>query len=133
MTRAKLDFTNFILLGEILAKISRELIFKYVTPILRDVLHWLPVQHRISYKIVMLARDCIHGIGPAYFGDVCVPVTAAPGRTNLRSVTRGDLLIPRTRTKLAERSFPYPHRRCGTHSRIRSNIMLQAANISGKN
>ena len=79
--------------------------FSHVTPILRDVLHWLPVQHRISYKIAILARDCIHDIGPAYFGDVCVPVTAAPGRTNLRSATRGDLLIPRTRTKLGERSF----------------------------
>ena len=79
--------------------------FSHVTPILRDVLHWLPVQHRISYKIAILARDCIHGIGPAYFGDVCAPVTAAPGRTNLRSATRGDLVIPRTRTKLGERSF----------------------------
>ena len=76
--------------------------FSHVTPILRDVLHWLPVQHRISYKIAILARDCIHGIGPAYFGDVCAPVTAAPGRTNLRSATRGDLLIPRTQTE-----FPY--------------------------
>ena len=27
----------------------------------------------------------------------------------------------------------YPHRRCETHSRIRSNILLQAANISEKN
>ena len=79
--------------------------FSHVTPILRDVLHWLPVQHRISYKIAILARDCIHGIGPAYFGDACAPVTAAPGRTNLRSATRGDLVIPRTRTKLGERSF----------------------------
>ena len=69
------------------------------------LIHWLPVQHRISYKIAILARDCIHGIGPAYFGDVCAPVTAAPGRTNLRSATRGDLVIPRTRTKLGERSF----------------------------
>ena len=79
--------------------------FSHVTPILRDVPHWLPGQHRISYKIAILARDCIHGIGPAYFGDVCAPVTAAPGRTNLRSATRGDLVIPRTRTKLGERSF----------------------------
>ena len=79
--------------------------FSHVTPILRDVLHWLPVQHRISYKIAILARDCIPGIGPAYFGDVCAPVTATSGRTNLRSATRGDLLIPRTRTQLGERSF----------------------------
>ena len=79
--------------------------FSQVTPILRDVLNWLPAQHRISYKIAILAWDCIHGIGPAYFGDVCTPVTAAPGQTNLSSATRGDLLIPRTRTKLVEPSF----------------------------
>ena len=70
--------------------------FSHVTLILLDVLHWLPVQHQISYKITILARDCIHGIGPAYFGDICAPVTAAPGRTNLRSATRGDLVIPQT-------------------------------------
>ena len=40
------------------------------------LLHWLPVQRRISYKIAILARDFIHGIGPTYFGDVCAPVTA---------------------------------------------------------
>ena len=79
--------------------------FSHVTPILRDVLHCLPVEHRISYKIAILARDCIHGIDPAYFGDVCAPVTAAPGRTNLRSATCGDLVISRTRTKLGKRSF----------------------------
>ena len=107
--------------------------FSHVTPILRDVLHWLPVQHRISYKIAILARDCIHGIGPAYFGDVCAPVTAAPGRTNLRSATRGDLVIPRTRKNWANGVSVYPHRRCGTRSLIRSSILLQAANISGKN
>jgi len=41
----------------------------------------------------------------AYFGDVCAPVTAAPRRTNLRSATRGDLVISQTRTELGERSF----------------------------
>ena len=79
--------------------------FSHVTPILRDVLHWLPVQYRIRYKIAILARDCVYGICPAYFGDVCAPVADAPGRTNLRSATRGDLLIPRSRTKLGQRSF----------------------------
>ena len=79
--------------------------FSHVTPILRNVLHWLPVQYRIRYKIAMLTRDCVHGICPAYFGDICAPMADAPGRTNLRSATRGDLLIPRSRTKLGERSF----------------------------
>ena len=105
--------------------------FRYVTPVLRDVLHWLPVQHQISYKIAILARDCIHGIDPAYFGDVFAPATAAPGRISLRSVTRGYLVISRTRTKLGEQSFRISA--CGTRSLIRSSILLQAANILGKN
>ena len=70
--------------------------FSHATPILRDVPHWLPVQHRISYKIPILARDCIHGIGSVYFCNICDPVADALGRTNLRSAKRGDLLIPRT-------------------------------------
>ena len=116
---SRIDYCNGVLYGVAKGEVQRLQVvlnaaarlvvgtgkFSHVTPILRDVLHWLPVQHRISYKIAILARDCIHGIGPAYFGDVCAPVTAAPGRTNLRSATRGDLVIPRTRTKLGERSF----------------------------
>ena len=69
---------------------------RHVTSILQHVLHWLPVQHRINYKIARLARDCIYGIDMAYFGDVCALVADAPGRSNLRSATRGDRLIPRT-------------------------------------
>ena len=71
--------------------------FNHVTPILPDFLHWLPAQHQINYKIAIPARDCIHGIGPAYFGDVCSPWTNQPAFSYL--------LIPQTRTKLGERSF----------------------------
>ena len=116
---SRIDYCNGVLYGVAKGEVQRLQIvlnaaarlvvgtgkFSHIIPILRDVLHWLSVQHRISYKIAILARDCIHDIGPAYFGDVCVPVTAAPGRTNLRSATHGNLLIPRTRTKLGEQSF----------------------------
>ena len=61
--------------------------------------------NRLQNRIAILAQDCIHSIGSAYFGDVYAPVTAASGRTNLRSATRGDLVIPRTRTKLDKWSF----------------------------
>ena len=58
-----------------------------------------------SYKITILARNCIHGISSAYFGDICALVTAALGLTNLRSATCGDLLLPQTQTKLGKRNF----------------------------
>ena len=41
--------------------------FDYITPTLRDVLHWLPVRQRILYKVAATAFNCIHGTGPTYF------------------------------------------------------------------
>ena len=87
--------------------------FSHVTLILRDVLHWLPVQHRISYKIAILARDCIHGIGPAYFGDVCAPVTAAHGR-NQPAFSRDGDSSPWTWTRVGLES-----RSCWSRTRTR--------------
>jgi len=58
---------------------------KHITPVLCDTLHWLPVQQRIIFKIAMLAFHCIRGTCPVYFKDVCVPLAAIPGRTNLRT------------------------------------------------
>jgi hypothetical protein len=80
--------------------------YEHITPVLRDVLHWLPVPQRIQFKIAALAFDCVRGTGPAYFNDVCVPVADISGRANLRSAERGDMFIPRTKTaKLGRRSF----------------------------
>ena len=79
--------------------------YEHITPVLRNVLHWLPVPQRIQYKTAVLAFNCIRGTGPAYFSSVCVPVADIPGRTSLRSAERGDLFVPRTKTKLGRRSF----------------------------
>ena len=78
----------------------------HITPALRDVLHWLPVPQRTEFKIAVLVFDCVRGTGPAYFKDVCVPVSDIAARSSLRSAERGDLFVPRTRTmKLSRRSF----------------------------
>ena len=80
--------------------------YDHITPALRDVLHWLPVPRRTEFKIAVLAFDCVRGAGPAYFKDVCVPVSDIAARSSLRSAERGDLFVPRTRTmKLSRRSF----------------------------
>ena len=39
--------------------------FQHITPVLRDVLHWLPVRQRILYKVAATAFVCIRGTGPA--------------------------------------------------------------------
>ena len=76
-----------------------------ITPVLHDILHWLPVQQQIIFKIAVLVFNCIHGTGPVYFNDVCVPLASIPGRTSLRAADRGDLLVPATKTKIGGRSF----------------------------
>ena len=145
---SRIDYCNTVLYGVVKGEVQRlqmvlnaavRLVvgtgkFSHVTPILRDVLHWLHVQHRISYKITILAWDCIHGIGPAYFGDFCAPVTAAPGPNELTCVQRrlASFWSLEHEQNWANGVSVYPHRQCGTHSRIRSNILLQAENISGE-
>ena len=71
---------------------------EHITPVLRDVLHWLPVRQRIEYKIALLVFKCLHGIGPAYRSKWCTPLSATNAHHQLRSISRGDLQQPRTRT-----------------------------------
>ena len=79
---------------------------EHITPILRDTLHWLPVQQRITYKIALMAFNCIRGTCPAYLRCICVPVHTVAGRAMLRSAAHGDLIVPHTRTKkIGPRSF----------------------------
>jgi len=55
--------------------------------------------------MALTAFDSIRGTGPAYFKGVCIPVSDVSGRSNLRSVGRGDMFVPRTKTLLGRRSF----------------------------
>ena len=72
--------------------------------IARDIVTRYMAHASVAFKPSITASNNLL-YSPAYFGDVYAPVTAAPGRTTMRSATRGDLAIPRTRTKLGERSF----------------------------
>ena len=41
----------------------------HITPILRD-LHWLPIQYRSSYNILLHTYKSQHGLAPAYLADL---------------------------------------------------------------
>lgn len=76
--------------------------YDHITPILRD-LHWLPVQQRIKYKILLLTYRCLNGLAPAYLSDLLVPYS--PSRT-LRSSDSNLLSVPKSRTKsYGDRAF----------------------------
>jgi len=72
---------------------------EHITPTLRDTLHWLPVWHRITYKIATMAFRCVRCACSAYVTDACIPVEAVAGRAKLRSARHGKLIVPLTRTK----------------------------------
>ena len=77
--------------------------FEHMTPV--DDLHWLPVRQRIKFKTAVLVYKCLHGMAPPYLTSYCTPVSAQTGRSNLRSATTGQLVVPRTRTVYGSRSF----------------------------
>ena len=64
--------------------------------------HWLPVARRITYKLCVLVFDVfLHGTAPEYLTDLC----SRCSDQRLRSSTRGNFIVRRTRTRLADSSF----------------------------
>ena len=80
--------------------------FSHISIYMRDTLHWLPVEDRITFKIIIMGRASMVCSAPAYIRELYVPVSSQPGRRSLRSSTRGDLMVPRSRTSMrARRAF----------------------------
>lgn len=79
--------------------------YDHVTPLLRDRLHWLPIQQRIDFKLCLFVYKALHGMAPQYLTEYCVPSSANESRRRLRSATNGDLYVPRTVSKFGERAF----------------------------
>src|SRR5678816_2083923 len=70
---------------------------------MRDVLHWLPVSQRISYRVAALVWRCLLGCAPSYLSDLSRPVSDVTARRSLRSSERGELLVPRAHTSTRQR------------------------------
>ena len=67
-------------------------------------LHWLPIKHRINFKIATITHKCLYGTAPQYLKDLLI---LAPTPRSLRSSNdRTKLIIPFTKCKtFATRSF----------------------------
>ena len=33
--------------------------YEHITPVQRDILHWLPIEYRVTFKIAVLAFNCV--------------------------------------------------------------------------
>jgi len=119
---SRLDYCNSILYGasavhirplqNVLNAAARLILRKrkydHITAAVRDLLHWLPVQQRIEYKMCVLVYKCLHQTAPIYLSELCIPVATSAGRSHLRSAVKGCLVISYCRTKnYGQRSFSY--------------------------
>nr|XP_033957654.1 uncharacterized protein LOC117460383 [Pseudochaenichthys georgianus] len=80
----------------------------HITPVLA-ALHWLPIEHRIEFKILLLAYKALNGQAPSYLKELIIPY--CPTRA-LRSKNAGLLVVPRIfKSTMGARAFSYqaPH------------------------
>ena len=73
----------------------------HITPILKK-LHWLPIDLRIHFKVLVFCYRSINNIAPGYLCDLVSLYT--PSRA-LRSSDKCLLDVPATKTKYSNRSF----------------------------
>ena len=78
--------------------------FDHITPILSS-LHWLPIQARCDFKVLLLTFKILNGLAPLYLSDLITEYS--PVRA-LRSQNAGLLVIPRVKKISAgHRAFAY--------------------------
>jgi Reverse transcriptase (RNA-dependent DNA polymerase)/Endonuclease-reverse transcriptase len=98
------NFSKLQRVQNALARVVLELSkFDHITPALIE-LHWLPVKHRVTFKLATSTFKILQSGQPAYLRDLVN--LYEPART-LRSSTQHLLCIQRTKTAIATRSFKH--------------------------
>jgi len=68
---------------------------------------WLPVEHRITFKLCMLMHLIHIGRAPWYMADSVQSVVESSRRPSLRSADTADYVKHRLQSKFGERCFSY--------------------------
>ena len=71
---------------------------------LLDSLHWLPIDKRIQFKVLLYIYKALNDLSPVYLQD-CITIYV-PSREGLRSsADNARLIIPRSRGRIGDSSF----------------------------
>ena len=114
---ARIDYCNSILYGASTSSITKlqrlqnslarfvlqQLRRTHAEPLLQS-LHWLPVEHRVIYKLAILTFNVRLTATPDYLNSL-ISNRVTGTRMSLRSSTRSLMAVPRTKTVCASSSF----------------------------
>ena len=85
--------------------VSRTKKCDHITPVLRD-LHWLPIEKRISHKILSLVYSCLDGTAPLYLQELVSRHAPSRGlRSSSNSLLRVAGVDRHKKKRLGARSF----------------------------
>ena len=76
---------------------------------------FLPINHRLEYKLCLLMHKVSVGQAPVYMADRVTACSSCLSLARLRSSSSSDYIIPRTIRKLGKMRSPYLLHHCGTH------------------
>ena len=81
--------------------VSRRPRHEHITPVLEN-LHWLPVQQRIMFKVVLFVFKCLNGLAPPYLAEL---ITVKENSCNCELRSDGCLQEKKTNNKFGDRAF----------------------------
>ena len=73
----------------------------HITPVLMH-LHWLPVESRVKYKILVTAYKCMHGLAPPYLSELLI---SKKRDSRLRQTGAPTLFQPIAKKGIGNQSF----------------------------
>ena len=80
--------------------------YDHISPVFRD-LHWLKIDERIDYKVLLLMFKCLRNEGPAYLSIDLEMLSSIPGKQKLRSANSLKIVPGKSKLKTIEKKFFY--------------------------